>query len=160
MSECSWSSCREGCTGQPWECHQVYVEFRTAPTVSSSSSMVTRTAPLKISVKGCGYPPAVNCSVWIRDFGQNNSEFPCYYSQWGHCLSDVYKINYKSDIMFPSSPDVPAITHLDLPGAHHDVLVSILVPLLIMGAAFLALILLSNSRLEKLILGNNKTVEK
>ena len=82
MSECSWSSCREGCTGQPWECHQVYVEFRTTPPVSSSSpSLVTRTAALKISVKGCGYPPTVNCSVWIRDFGQKNTTFPCYYSQ-------------------------------------------------------------------------------
>ena len=65
-----------------------------------------------------------------------------------------------SDIIVPSSPDVPAITHLDLPRARHDVLVSILVPLLVMSVAFLALMLLSNSRLEKLILGDNKTVEK
>ena len=55
---------------------------------------------------------------------------------------------------------MPAITHLDLAEARHDVLVSILVPLLVMGVSFLALLLLSNSKLEKLILGGSKTVEK
>ena len=65
-----------------------------------------------------------------------------------------------NDIIFPSSPEVPAITHLDLPEARHAVLVSILAPLLVMGVSFIALLLLSNSKLEKLILGENKTVEK
>ena len=85
MSGCGWSSCREGCTGQPWECDQVHVSYTPRPTVltassSSPSSPLPRTAPLRISVKGCGYPPTVNCSSWLQMFGQNNSQFPCYYS--------------------------------------------------------------------------------
>ena len=49
--------------------------------------------------------------------------------------------------------DVPAITR-------HDVLLALLVPLLVMLVSALALLLLSNSKLEKLILGDNKNAEK
>ena len=85
LSECSWSSCREGCTGDQAECVHVYVQFQPLTPVSVSSSTpaetVRRTAPLKVSVNGCGYPPSVNCSMWIQEFGRNNSKFPCYYSE-------------------------------------------------------------------------------
>ena len=86
LSECSWSSCREGCTGQKAECHQIYVSFKplspeTVSTSTSSSAPIQTVAPLKVTVKGCGYPPSVNCSTWLRQFGRNNSNFPCYYSE-------------------------------------------------------------------------------
>ena len=56
--------------------------------------------------------------------------------------------------------DVPAITQLDVAGARHDVLLALLVPLLVMLVSALALLLLSNSKLEKLIFGDNKNAEK
>ena len=95
LSECSWSSCREGCTGDIYTCHQIHVEYQplsgvtgavvTATSATNSATLkassATRRSQLKITPKGCGYPPTVNCSQWTSEFGQNNSKFPCYYSE-------------------------------------------------------------------------------
>ncbi|XP_042210169.1 protein tipE-like [Homarus americanus] len=36
---------------------------------------------LFINVKGCGYPPAVNCSIFYQYFGKPGRRFWCYYSK-------------------------------------------------------------------------------
>ena len=38
-------------------------------------------AVLLVNVKGCGYPPSVNCTTWISQFGHEQSTFPCYYAR-------------------------------------------------------------------------------
>lgn len=38
-------------------------------------------ASLFINVKGCGYPPAVNCSIFYQYFGKPGRRFWCYYSR-------------------------------------------------------------------------------
>ena len=41
--------------------------------------------------QGCGYPPAVNCSSWIRQFGVEESTFPCYYARYGPIFYNLSK---------------------------------------------------------------------
>ena len=123
ISNCSWSSCREGCTREIFECHHVKVEYSSLEedyqTLSEKkTSQPTRTASLFVNVKGCGYPPTVQCTDWIREYGTNNSTIPCYYSRSDHTM---------------------AITHMDTKNARRDVLLSIFIPL--------ATILLSGSAL-------------
>ena len=57
VSRCqtSWSSCREGCTRDIFECHQVTVEYL------ASEDQQTHLAQLYVNVPGCGYPPEVVC---------------------------------------------------------------------------------------------------
>lgn len=59
-------------------------------------------------VQGCGYPPSVNCTTWIREFGRLDSTFPCYYARSNQSL---------------------AITHLDTATDLRDLLMSTTIPL-------------------------------
>ncbi|XP_066972510.1 protein tipE-like [Macrobrachium rosenbergii] len=66
---------------------------RGSCTVSSSSSSIVNTtyidpdhwdvlnASLYINVKGCGYPPAVNCTTFFDHYGVPGRRFWCYYSK-------------------------------------------------------------------------------
>ena len=78
-SKCSWSSCREGCTTDLYECNHVYVEYSPLsedremvvstntsssshlPPPSSSSNLV---AVLFVNIRACGYPPTTVCQNW------------------------------------------------------------------------------------------------
>jgi len=53
----------------------------TTSEVSSSSEWDYTDAHLFPNVKACGYPPAVNCSVFFDTYGRVNSSFDCYYSK-------------------------------------------------------------------------------
>ena len=81
-SRCSWSSCREGCTRDLWECRHVYVEYTPhtrdaappAPVADTEtreherprpSSPSSRVAVLQINIRGCGYPPGQLASDWL-----------------------------------------------------------------------------------------------
>merc|ERR1711971_25289 len=86
LTNCSWSSCREGCTAEFFKCHQVRVSYtpdldweegwqaadilaqhwahldRTQDITDPSSGQpseqeVVTDTPLLINIKGCGYPP-------------------------------------------------------------------------------------------------------
>ncbi|KAJ9600913.1 hypothetical protein L9F63_000956 [Diploptera punctata] len=104
---CTWSSCREGCTSDMYSCTHIYVMYTTAPyypkntsteqsdednsTVSSTSVAMTTSstagenftdeAVLLVNIKGCGYPPEVDCENFTTMYGRENAEFPCYYSR-------------------------------------------------------------------------------
>jgi len=113
-SNCTWASCKEGCTAEIFKCHQIRVNY--TPLVSFTDSvqwdtikqedwahltrverildqttgeptgeeMVVYDTPLLINIKGCGYPPEVNCDQYA-EFFSNQSElgltFPCHYSK-------------------------------------------------------------------------------
>ena len=64
---------------------------------------------LFVNVKGCGYPPSVNCSAWISQFGFPQSTFPCYYSRTNKSVT---------------------ITHLDTKQDLRNLLLSTFIPLL------------------------------
>ncbi|KDR15346.1 protein tipE isoform X2 [Zootermopsis nevadensis] len=110
---CTWSSCREGCTSDMYSCTHIYVMYSTAPyytknatlipqsddddddgnsssTVSPSSVPTSTTqsgenfteeAVLLVNIKGCGYPPEVDCENFTTIYGRENAEFPCFYSR-------------------------------------------------------------------------------
>ena len=65
-------------------------------------------AVLLVNVKGCGYPPSVNCTTWISQFGLEQSTFPCYYARTNQSV---------------------AITHLDTRTDLRDLLLSTCIPL-------------------------------
>lgn len=43
------------------------------------------------NVKGCGYPPMLNCSIWLKQFIKEGTNFSCYYSKVdpGLVISDL-----------------------------------------------------------------------
>ena len=95
-SNCSWASCREGCTAQIYKCHQIRVTYTPRRGYNNNTMLeeiqesewayLTRTerhpdhdegggdvvekvvedTPLLINIKGCGYPPEVNCDLYAE----------------------------------------------------------------------------------------------
>lgn len=118
-SNCLWSSCREGCTRDIFRCHHIHVEytmrqedysFIKAERQASGAPppSFTQSAALLVNVRGCGYPPVVECEQWIKQFGLNNSVFPCHYATTNHSL---------------------AVTSVDEAGELSNLLLATLVPL-------------------------------
>ena len=82
ISNCTWSSCRHGCTAEVYKCWQVEVNFSLVPksspipppwasltsltmphpAPSSASAPASHVAKLYPNVRGCGYPPQLQCS--------------------------------------------------------------------------------------------------
>ncbi|XP_055373389.1 protein tipE [Condylostylus longicornis] len=48
-------------------------------------------AKLFPNVKGCGYPPMLNCTIWAKRYIKEGTKFPCYYSKVdpGLVISDL-----------------------------------------------------------------------
>ncbi|CAB0010866.1 unnamed protein product [Nesidiocoris tenuis] len=91
LSNCSWSSCREGCTNAPLRCHQIFVNYTKLPFEEWQKGGVDLESlewdvgetKFYINTEGCGYPPRVNCSEFAKKYGFSNlgKPFPCYYSK-------------------------------------------------------------------------------
>lgn len=129
VSNCSWSSCREGCTKEIYDCTQIRVNYtkngdvnandtgptlqrkkRTLPgsddysyeqrpfddpaeeeynirdvsteaTTSEDEGLFFTDARLFPNVKGCGYPPMLNCSIFLKRYRDVGTNFSCYYSR-------------------------------------------------------------------------------
>lgn len=105
-SNCSqpggWASCREGCTREIYSCAQIFVNYTVhgdrakdmnarhrrsllmrgyrpiEPEPATWSYSLARVFP---NVKGCGYPPHLNCSVFQQRYFDVGAAFPCYYSR-------------------------------------------------------------------------------
>jgi hypothetical protein len=93
MTNCSlWQSCREGCTREVTECIRIRVRYTSKLSVEQvadntddsvwDSEALDPPGPARffINVKGCGYPPVVNCSMFASYYGTEGEVFPCYYS--------------------------------------------------------------------------------
>ncbi|CAD6995579.1 unnamed protein product, partial [Ceratitis capitata] len=88
---CSWSSCREGCTSDLYRCVHIYVTFIeqniTIPENMTDYANFTagwdqsEEATLLVNIKGCGYPPKVSCKKFNGYYGVEGAIFPCYYSR-------------------------------------------------------------------------------
>lgn len=127
LSNCSWTSCREGCTREVYECTQITVNYmhtnipnsmvlqntnvedETVPSFESRTddddeypldeSAPTNTytaaalledtkkykwfygARLFPNVKGCGYPPYLNCTIFNLTHVTVGTNFSCFYSR-------------------------------------------------------------------------------
>ncbi|MCL4148273.1 UNVERIFIED_CONTAM: hypothetical protein GTU68_058654 [Idotea baltica] len=76
LSNCSWSSCREGCTRDVFRCTQIYVNY-----FRDTEGLLYKYAKIFPNVKGCGYPPQVNCTEFNKRYSDYGTTFTCYYSQ-------------------------------------------------------------------------------
>lgn len=110
-SNCSWASCREGCTATIYKCHQVRVvyaleNYQNGTTIhdvehwydlsriekevdpdtgaATGAEFVVDDTPLLINIKGCGYNPEVDCDLYAQKYENYSAQevtFPCYYSK-------------------------------------------------------------------------------
>ncbi|XP_017755687.1 PREDICTED: protein tipE isoform X1 [Eufriesea mexicana] len=89
LKNCSWASCREGCTSAALRCHQIRVNY-TRLTFEEFMAKPLGSIPWDVSdtkffvnTVGCGYPPRVNCSDFAKKYGYSNMGkiFRCYYSR-------------------------------------------------------------------------------
>ncbi|XP_071642223.1 tipE homolog 1 isoform X1 [Temnothorax longispinosus] len=103
LFNCTWSSCREGCTSDVYSCTHIYVTYtpwsnasmkndtggrNTTANATADLGTVTAVstpgdveAVLLVNIKGCGYPPAVDCKNFTRELGYEGAKFPCHYSR-------------------------------------------------------------------------------
>jgi len=105
---CSWSSCKEGCTVDQYECDQIYVnymhvtweEYDDNNYEDDDDVWVGRGIPLFVNIKACGYPPHTNCSIFGDTHGIESAFFPCYYARanpnlvitnysWAECVNAI-----------------------------------------------------------------------
>ncbi|CAL4142199.1 unnamed protein product [Meganyctiphanes norvegica] len=118
-SNCSWSSCMEGCTKDLFKCQHIIVNYKNdtedfftdkdfiAEDEIETIEWDVVDAKLYPNVKGCGYPPDLNCDDFSQQYGTPGSKYPCYYS----------KID----------PDM-VLTHLDLAKTTKELLYAIIIP--------------------------------
>jgi len=102
---CKWSSCREGCTADMYQCWQVRVKYAENKFVNDSTEynmpippdswqdltridmLETKThhdTPLLVNIKGCGYPPEISCPAFAqkyKELSEAGKYFPCYFSK-------------------------------------------------------------------------------
>ncbi|CAG9803323.1 unnamed protein product [Chironomus riparius] len=92
ITNCTWSSCREGCTTAQTRCHQMTVNYTKIPYKEWAKNPVdlelvdwdVADTRFLINTEGCGYPPYVNCTEFAKQFGNEHVRtrtFPCYYSR-------------------------------------------------------------------------------
>ncbi|XP_023336325.1 protein tipE [Eurytemora carolleeae] len=134
-TNCSWASCREGCTASIYKCHQIrvkytpHVPYENGTFVSdigiehwadltrierprnpdtgelTGSEVIVEDTPLLINIKGCGYPPEVDCDMYAErydNYSMTEETFPCYYSKMNPwiVLSEYSRDETVSSIMF------------------------------------------------------------
>lgn len=125
VSNCTWASCKEGCTKDVFDCLQIRVHYKRAPgsepllpiTIAKHTHKVDDSgdefileseedneipqladvmptglqgndsewfftyARLFPNVKGCGYPPILNCTIFFSKYKDVGSNYSCYYSR-------------------------------------------------------------------------------
>lgn len=72
LDNCTWASCREGCTSDAYKCIQLHVKYKP-------HSEPWRPAVLFVNIKGCGYPPIVDCENFTTSYGYVGARYPCFW---------------------------------------------------------------------------------
>ncbi|XP_049806790.1 protein tipE [Schistocerca nitens] len=94
LYNCTWSSCREGCTSDVYSCTHLYVNYKrplyeykgeneseAAAVLAAGPVVCEREAVLLVNIKGCGYPPEVVCDNFTASYGTEGATYPCYFSR-------------------------------------------------------------------------------
>ncbi|KAJ9600909.1 hypothetical protein L9F63_000952, partial [Diploptera punctata] len=189
VSNCTWSSCREGCTKEVYECTQIRVNYKILPVDKSeedeeenageddgaggsvddkivaelheylrskrnANSRIERAireydypseddeeeeeeeemfgelveptektglmgndsewyytkAKLYPNVKGCGYPPMLNCSIFVKMYSEPGTNFSCYYSKVdpGLVMSDLDMWQVYMNLVYAMAIPIPS----------------------------------------------------
>lgn len=77
MRNCTWSSCREGCTTAAIRCHQLLVNYtkiayhalQKEPRDLDAIEWDVMDTKFLVNTEGCGYPPRVNCTEFAKKYG-------------------------------------------------------------------------------------------
>ncbi|CAG0885287.1 unnamed protein product, partial [Cyprideis torosa] len=83
-SQCSWASCRLGCTAPFTNCTQILVEYQLPQNSEllfeniAYDSHRVGSAALFINIKGCGYTPYTDCEEFERRYAVVDAIFPCH----------------------------------------------------------------------------------
>lgn len=119
LSNCSWSSCREGCTRDIFQCSHIFVNYKkdtkgefkdvnfTDVDLLDDIKWDMEDARLFPNVKGCGYPPSVNCTTFNMSYSTPGRTYPCYYSK---------------------EQPTTVLTSLDIEGITTDLIYAIVIP--------------------------------
>ncbi|XP_011065113.1 PREDICTED: protein tipE [Acromyrmex echinatior] len=167
-SNCSWTSCREGCTKELYDCTQIRVNYKLPDNTSDGADGGGRAvggveddeenkrmpryerslgeyiedldenfamddenglpqgkfaglmgndsvwyftgAKLFPNVKGCGYPPMLNCSIFYRQYANIGQNFSCYYSKVdpGIVISDLDMWQVYMNLVYAMAIPIPS----------------------------------------------------
>ncbi|XP_015430081.1 PREDICTED: protein tipE [Dufourea novaeangliae] len=174
-SNCSWTSCREGCTKELYDCTQIRVNYKLPVNASddddgqgegggavggveddedsttmgkpryerslreydyvedldddfaedddtglpkpfptglmgNDSEWYFTGAKLFPNVKGCGYPPMLNCSIFYRQYSNIGQNFSCYYSKVdpGIVISDLDMWQVYMNLVYAMAIPIPS----------------------------------------------------
>lgn len=155
-SNCSWTSCKEGCTKDVFECTQIRVNYKVSsqPGVGGSAvddgelvreeraireydypdvyspvdEEVLPEAPsptglmgnrsewyfvgakLFPNVKGCGYPPSLNCSIFYKLYSKIGTNYSCYYSRIdpGLVITDLDMNRVYMNLVYATAIPIPS----------------------------------------------------
>lgn len=153
VSNCSWTSCREGCTKEIYECTQIRVNYKLnapeeqegalkreeraireyddypeiyeeatvlgldPPEVPSPTGLMGNEsewyfvgAKLFPNVKGCGYPPMLNCSIFYKKYLTVGTNYSCYYSRIdpGLVISDLNMWQVYMNLVYAMAIPIPS----------------------------------------------------
>lgn len=150
----SWTSCKEGCTKEVYECTQISVKYKVKPKDIDEAVLVDEEdGPARVerairpvypdeyedevppgeedtyvtglmnnsewyyigarlfpNVKGCGYPPMLNCSVWMAAHVKVGSNFSCYYSRLepGLVITDLDMWQVYMNLVYAMAIPIPS----------------------------------------------------
>lgn len=62
------------------------------------------------NVKGCGYPPSLNCTIWVKKFIEIGTNFSCYYSRVdpGLVISDLDMHQNMLNLVYAMAIPIPS----------------------------------------------------
>ena len=118
-SNCTWTSCQQGCTVDIYKCWHVNVSYLLAdPALAAQRldrqllltdddspypSQPLQPARLYPNVVGCGYPPDVDCDQFFRQYAQPHSgaferTFPCYVSMTDPTVAVIHVDRFEAAV--------------------------------------------------------------
>lgn len=153
----SWTSCKEGCTKEVYECTQITVKYKVGDPLELASEEAVldglENGPARVerairpvypdeyedelppgeeeavltglmnnsewyyigarlfpNVKGCGYPPMLNCSVWMAKYVREGTNFSCYYSKLepGLVITDLDMWQVYMNLVYAMAIPIPS----------------------------------------------------
>ncbi|XP_012525657.1 protein tipE isoform X2 [Monomorium pharaonis] len=94
---------------RPAECVTIDVESKRG-LMGNDSMWYFTGAKLFPNVKGCGYPPMLNCSIFYRQYANIGQNFSCYYSKVdpGIVISDLDMWQVYMNLVYAMAIPIPS----------------------------------------------------